>query len=266
MSAGGCPQNSVQTTLASSTAWTQSGHPDQKEQQKFRVRIRFRKVGNLRWIGHLDLVRTIERVFRRCGVRFATSQGYHPKPLMIFPSPLPLGIEGWNEVGEVILADVVKLDWLLDELNQKSVEGLEFLSLRHLPASAPKPRLVWCIYHLAVNSDLQMRLSAELERLNCLDHWPLRHGRHGQMLNLKDHLKAVRLHEDQLWLCVRPSESGGPTIREVLSLLTLGDYEKAGGVVVRAAVLLADEDLGQESPARDDTWGLWSTFINAGYP
>ena len=54
-----------------------------------RVRIRFRKQGDLRLIGHRDLVRCLERLFRRAGLPLGMSEGFHPKPRMSFPRPWP---------------------------------------------------------------------------------------------------------------------------------------------------------------------------------
>ena len=59
---------------------------------RHRVRIRFRKQDDLRWIGHRDLMRCCERWFRRAGVALRRSEGFHPKPRMSFPSALAVGI------------------------------------------------------------------------------------------------------------------------------------------------------------------------------
>ena len=72
---------------------------------RLRVRIRFSKQGDLRLIGHRDLMRCLERVFRRAGLALGFSQGFHPKPRMTFPLALAVGIEGLDEVMEVELAE-----------------------------------------------------------------------------------------------------------------------------------------------------------------
>ncbi len=77
---------------------------------RLRVRIRFSKQGDLRLIGHRDLMRCLERVFRRAQLALGFSQGFHPKPRMTFPSALAVGIEGLDEVMEVELADAGKGD------------------------------------------------------------------------------------------------------------------------------------------------------------
>ena len=62
-----------------------------------RARIRFRKEGDLRLIGHRDLVRAVERTLRRAGVQLSMSEGFHPKARLNFPSALSVGITGEDE-------------------------------------------------------------------------------------------------------------------------------------------------------------------------
>ena len=81
-----------------------------------RVRIRFRKQGDLRFVGHRDLVRSLERLFRRAGLALGMSQGFHPKPKMSFPSALAVGIEGLDEVMELELAEPQSAEELLSRL------------------------------------------------------------------------------------------------------------------------------------------------------
>ena len=72
---------------------------------RHRVRIRFCKQGDLRWIGHRDLMRCMERLFRRAALPLGMSQGFHPKPRMSFPAALAVGIAAMDEVMELELAE-----------------------------------------------------------------------------------------------------------------------------------------------------------------
>src|SRR5215475_14275688 len=70
-----------------------------------RVRIRFTKQDDLRWISHRDLMRVWERLFRRAGVALSMTEGFHPKPRINFPSALAVGIAGLDELLEVDLSE-----------------------------------------------------------------------------------------------------------------------------------------------------------------
>ena len=55
-----------------------------------KVRIRFRKSGDLRLVSHRDLMKCFERILRRAALPIHVSQGFHPMPRMVFGMPLAL--------------------------------------------------------------------------------------------------------------------------------------------------------------------------------
>ncbi len=57
-----------------------------------KIRIRFVKKGSMQYIGHLDLMRYFQKLFRRSGFDVSYSKGFNPHQLMSFASPLGLGI------------------------------------------------------------------------------------------------------------------------------------------------------------------------------
>ena len=71
------------------------------------LRVTFAKVGNARYLGHLDMVRAILMAARRCRLPMAYSQGFHPAPKVRFSSPIPLGMESLCEVAEFTLVRFV---------------------------------------------------------------------------------------------------------------------------------------------------------------
>jgi len=84
----------------------------------FRQRFlaRFRKVGDLRFVGHADLMRTFERALRRTGLPLRMTEGFNPHPKISFPAPLAVGWEGEQEVMEFELAEWVPLEEVVARL------------------------------------------------------------------------------------------------------------------------------------------------------
>jgi len=66
--------------------------------------ITFRKTGQLRFLGHLDVVRAFDRAIRRAKLPVAYSHGFSPHTLLSFAMPLPVGIAGENELAGLELA------------------------------------------------------------------------------------------------------------------------------------------------------------------
>src|SRR5262249_40061225 len=95
-----------------------------------RIRIRFTKGGALRLLSHHDLMRAFERMLRRADLPFRNSQGFHPKPRIVFALSLPLGVVGREEVVELELSQVLPLDELRRRRTAQCPPGLELLSLR----------------------------------------------------------------------------------------------------------------------------------------
>jgi len=70
-----------------------------------KLRIRFGKLGKVRWTSHRDVARMWERAFRRTGVALAYTAGFSPRPKISFGLALPTGHESVAEYLDVELAD-----------------------------------------------------------------------------------------------------------------------------------------------------------------
>jgi radical SAM-linked protein len=69
-----------------------------------RVRVRFSKLGKIRWTSHRDVARMWERAFRRVQLPLAYSSGYSPRPRVSFGLALPTGAESVAEYLDLDLA------------------------------------------------------------------------------------------------------------------------------------------------------------------
>lgn len=116
---------------------------------KTRLRIRFTKCGDVRWISHRDLARVWERLLRRAGLQLAFSQGFHPKPRISFPSALALGIEALDEVVELEVLGIVELESIDAVLRREMPAGMELLELHALKTSLGKAKVLGASYRIA---------------------------------------------------------------------------------------------------------------------
>lgn len=205
---------------------------------RHRVRIRFRKEGDLRLIGHRDLARAWERIFRRAGVSVRLSEGFRPKPRIMFPSALAMGILGANEVLEVELADEWASEPLRRALEARLPDGLAINSVETLPADAPPARITRAVFELPVPRELHEALAARL-----VD-WPASGGpglvRKGDRkpVDLAAYVEAAVLGDQVLRLEVRVGPEGTARPRELLESLGLADLEREGIYLTRTAVEL----------------------------
>ncbi len=169
---------------------------------RLRVRVRFSKQGDLRLIGHRDLMRCLERLFRRAGLALSFSEGFHPKPRMTFPLALAVGIEGDDEVMELELAETTTAEAgkgdsphlperpegclaqkgtvpfsgteeLLRRLAPHAPPGLAFRSVEVLPEGCKKASVHSVTYEAPIPTPDQAGLGGRIERLLAASSWPI---------------------------------------------------------------------------------------------
>ncbi|MGQ9512140.1 TIGR03936 family radical SAM-associated protein [Thermodesulfitimonas sp.] len=99
----------------------------------FRYRITFRKEGPARWIGHLDLVRLFEQACRRAELPLAYSEGFNPRPRLVFAAPLPLGVAGLRELVDAYLRVPVAPELVQARLGPVLPKGLTVIRVRRVP-------------------------------------------------------------------------------------------------------------------------------------
>jgi radical SAM family uncharacterized protein/radical SAM-linked protein len=97
-----------------------------------RYRLRYAKLGRAAYLGHLDLVRHLPRVFRRAGLELFYSVGFHPKPELTFGPALGLGIPSLGELLDVSLTEALEAGELLARLRAVSLPGIELLEAARL--------------------------------------------------------------------------------------------------------------------------------------
>jgi radical SAM-linked protein len=68
-----------------------------------RLRLRYTKVGKIRFIGHRDLARVWERALRRSALNVASTEGFSPRPKVHFGLALSTGFESLAEFIDVDL-------------------------------------------------------------------------------------------------------------------------------------------------------------------
>jgi radical SAM-linked protein len=102
-----------------------------------RIRITFAKTGALRYIGHLDLHRMLERVSRRAGLALAYSQGFHPQPKIQLAAALPLGFSSRCELVDLWVEGEADLACLPDELQEAVPPGLKILNVAGVDEKGP---------------------------------------------------------------------------------------------------------------------------------
>ena len=102
-----------------------------------RLRIRFAKLGKVRWTSHRDTARMWERAFRRVDLPVAYSNGFSPRPRVSFGLALSTGYESVAEYLDIELSDSppegitpqLDLEGLTGGLSAALPEGVDVLAI-----------------------------------------------------------------------------------------------------------------------------------------
>lgn len=92
-------------------------------------RVLFEKIGNARFISHLDLMRVFQRAFKRAGLSLTHTQGFNPRPSVSIALPLSLGVESHCELLDFALEQNVNPEEVRTRLNAALVEGVKVLAV-----------------------------------------------------------------------------------------------------------------------------------------
>jgi radical SAM-linked protein len=68
------------------------------------IRIRFTKLGKVRFVGHRDVARLFERALRKASIEVAYTEGFSPRPKIAFGLALSTGHESLAEYLDIALA------------------------------------------------------------------------------------------------------------------------------------------------------------------
>ena len=97
-----------------------------------KVRMKFKKSGAMKFVGHLDVMRYFQKAIRRADIDIMYSQGYNPHQLMSFASPLGLGLTSDAEYADLIINHVESSEESIRRLNETMVEGFEVIGYREV--------------------------------------------------------------------------------------------------------------------------------------
>ena len=126
------------------------------------LRIKFKKVGNLKYVSHLDLVRTMHKIIVRSKLPLWYTEGFNPKPKMVFAAPLSIGTESLVEFMDLRLIERIDPALAISALNANMTDELVVLD-----AYYPETKLTdlkWLSYVITLNT---VGASPELaERVN----------------------------------------------------------------------------------------------------
>lgn len=123
-----------------------SVQPPGQNSEVWNLRVKFRKVGRLQFISHLDLARTMRTAIIRAEIPVKYSQGFNPHPRMSFALQLSVGTQSNCEFMELKLNDAPDCSKIKSELNKNLVDELRVLDVYEPERKASE--IAWAEYSI----------------------------------------------------------------------------------------------------------------------
>ena len=114
------PRHESEEWLAKRQAETEHEEiPNRRQDPVQKIRIKYHKKDNARFLGHLELVHVFHRATRRAEIPLCYSQGFHPLPKLAFGPPLSLGIASSADYVDASFYEHIEPEVLMDKLNHE---------------------------------------------------------------------------------------------------------------------------------------------------
>ncbi len=97
---------------------------------KIRYRLKFEKVGKMKYVGHLDLLRLFQRAVRRAKLPIHYSGGFNPHQETIFAMPLTLGMDSICDIIDIRLTEERSLEEIKNGMNAELPNGCKITEVR----------------------------------------------------------------------------------------------------------------------------------------
>jgi len=199
-----------------------------------RLRIRFCRGEEIKFISHLDIMRLWERALRRAHIPLAYSEGFSPRPRISLAAPLSVGVAGGAELMDIFVAKQVSPHWFTAAVGQQLPHGIEILEVHQIAPGIPslQSQVRYAQYEVVVGTEKGSEdIESAISSLLSIEHLPWHHERDTGRRSYD-----LRVLIDDLWLIdccpsyctigmrLRCDNSGSGRPEQVVSALGFTDY------------------------------------------
>lgn len=228
----------VNTPAAAAESTAPALNPAEREkssqQTAFRYRADYSRLGDGRFIGHLEILNLVFRALQRAGLPVLFSQGFNPTPRVTFSPALPVGVESEMEFFEVELAEPVRRPAeVMAELNRQLPGFMAITAFAPAKKKVPVNEIISYDCLLPEDADREQVLD-NIAAFQVADKFLLERVRKGktQCFELKDFVRTLELREGRRLLLdlYHPCAEAGIGPRDALAAALNLEEEQAARV------------------------------------
>ena len=148
------------------------------EEKNIRYLIKYTKESNIKFIAHLDLMRTAQKIVRRSKLPVKYSKGFNPHMAMSIAQPLAVGMYSSGEYMDLVFVEEVDEKEIIDRLNACTASGIKFISAKKIINIDNQKKLPQamalidaCRYTIKIKYDDIIKLTTEIDNLLSKETW-----------------------------------------------------------------------------------------------
>ncbi len=145
-----------------------------------RIRVRFSREQELKFISHLDITRLWQRTLHRARTPLAYSEGFSPHPRISLAAPLAVGVTSEAELMDIFCTQWVSPHSFTSAVSQQLPPGIGILQVHPIALSLPslQSQVRYAEYQVEVESEKERKdVESSLISLLSVKHLPWQHQR-----------------------------------------------------------------------------------------
>ena len=115
---------------------------DRSEISLQKIRLTYRKMKDMRFLSHLELISVFNRALRRADIPLSYTRGFHPRPKLSFGMALPIGVESYSELLDVELSLCMEPEEFASRMNRELPDGLKIVFAENIPLKSQSISLI----------------------------------------------------------------------------------------------------------------------------
>lgn len=96
------------------------------------IRVKYKKGEEVKYVGHLDAMRTFTRCLKRTNIPVEYSKGFNPRIQISFALPLGVGVTSDADYFDLTLSSRMNIDLFLSELNSVLPLGFKVIDAKYI--------------------------------------------------------------------------------------------------------------------------------------
>lgn len=160
---------------------------------RVRYLIKYNKGDKIKFVSHLDIMRNIQRTFKRSGLPVEYSNGFNPHMKMSIAQPLAVGVYSDGEYMDVEFQREVSEKEIKDKFNEAAPEDIKIIDVLKIDKK-----------YYEDGKKVEQSMAAVMEAKYLIQI------KYKDIISLEEELKA--LLEKQQWMTLKKSKSGDKII------------------------------------------------------